>query len=144
MARVSTYLNFPGTAEKAFIFYKSIFGGDYIDGIMRFGDFPPPPGAPEMDEQTKNMVMNIQLAILGGHVIMATDAPSSMGFSFIAGNNVHIQLETDSKEETDNLFTQLSSGGIITMPLEDTFWGAYYGSCTDKFGVHWMLNFMKS
>jgi PhnB protein len=141
MARTSTYLNFPRNTEEVFDFYKSIFGGEFSgNGIARFGDFPPPPGAPQLAEEDKNLIMHIELPILGGHVLMATDAPESMGFKVNAGNNVHIMLEPDTKEETKRLFEALSAGGVITMELQDMFWGAYYGSCTDKFGIQWMFN----
>lgn len=141
MARVSTYLNFSNTTEEAFNFYKSVFGGEFGGGgIARFGDIPASDGMPPIAEADKNLVMHIELPILGGYVLMGTDAPESMGFTVISGNNVHINLEPDTRAETKKLFDSLSPGGKITMPLQDTFWGAYYGSCTDKFGIQWMVN----
>ncbi len=141
MARVSTYLNFPRNTEEAFLFYKSVFGGEFGDnGPARFGDIPANEDMPPMAEEDKNLIMHIELAIPGGHILMGTDAPESMGFSVIAGNNVHINLEPDSRAETERLFVALSGGGKVTMELQDTFWGAYYGSCTDQFGVQWMFN----
>ncbi len=141
MARTSTYLNFPRNTEEVFNFYKSVFGGEFSgNGIARFGDFPPAEGMPPLAEKDKNLIMHIELPILGGHVLMATDAPESMGFNVNMGNNVHIMLEPDTKEDTKNLFEDLSAGGRITMDLQDMFWGAYYGACTDKFGVQWMFN----
>lgn len=140
MARVSTYLNFKDQTEAAFNFYKSVFGGEFIGTIARMGDVPPGEGMPPLSEEEKNLVMNIQLAITGGHVIMGTDAPECMGFNVIQGNNFHINLEPDTRVETKRLFEALSSGGAVTMVLQDTFWGAYYGSCTDKFGIQWMFN----
>ncbi|HLP81538.1 MAG TPA: VOC family protein, partial [Nitrosomonas sp.] len=68
------------------------------------------------------------------------DAPETMGFKLNPGNNVHINIETDTREETTNLFNKLSAGGKITMPLSDMFWGDFFGSCTDKFGINWMFN----
>ena len=142
MARVNTYLNFTNNTEEAFNFYKSIFGGEFSGGgIARFSDIPPMEGAPEISESDKNLVMHIELPILGGHTLMGTDAPESMGFKVNMGNNVHVSLEPDSREETKNLFDALSAGGKVTMDLQDMFWGAYYGSCVDKFGVQWMFNF---
>ena len=138
MARVATYLNFSRNTEEAFNFYKSIFGGEYT--IARFRDIPPSDGMPPTAEEDKNLVMHIELPILGGHMLMGTDAPESMGFKMNFGNNVHINLEPDSKAETKKLFDALSAGGKITMPLQEMFWGAYYGSCVDKFAVHWMFN----
>ena len=144
MARVNTYLNFPRNTEEAFNFYKSVFGGEFSGGgIARFSDIPAGDGMPPLPEQDKNLVMHIELPILGSHVLMATDAPETMGFNVNFGNNVHISLEPDSREETKRLFDALSAGGKVTMDLQDMFWGAYYGSCTDKYGVQWMVNFPK-
>lgn len=140
MARTSTYLNFTNKTEEAFAFYKSIFGGDYVGKVARFGDIPPQSGVPKLSEEDKNLIMHIELVITGGHHLMGTDAPASMGFKVVAGNNVHLNLEPDTKEEATRLFHALSAGGKITMPLQDMFWGAYYGSCTDKYGINWMVN----
>ena len=141
MARTSTYLNFSRNTEEVFNFYKSIFGGEFSgNGIARFGDFPPPEGAPQLADEDKNLILHIELPILGGHVLMATDAPESMGFKITPGNNVYIMLEPDTKDETKRLFGALVSGGKVEQELQDMFWGAYYGSCTDKFGTHWMFN----
>jgi len=141
MARVSTYLNFPHHTEEAFNFYKSIFGGEFGgDGFNRFSDIPPVDGQPPVNEEAKNLVMHVELPILGGHMLMGTDAPESMGFKVNPGNNVHINLEPDTRSETKRLFEALSAGGKVTMDLQDMFWGAYYGSCTDNFGVQWMFN----
>ncbi len=142
MARVSTYLNFPHHTEEAFNFYKSVFGGEFGgSGIARFGDIPATEGMPPLAEAEKNLVMHIELPILGGYLLMGTDAPESMGFSVNFGNNVHLNLEPDTRAETKRLFDALASGGTITQDLQDMFWGAYYGSCTDQFGVQWMFNF---
>ncbi len=143
MSRTSTYLNFPRNTEEAFNFYKSVFGTEFVDnGISRFGEIPAQEGAPPMAEADKNLVMHVELPILGGHIMMGTDAPESMGFNVIMGNNVHINLEPDTKQETKKLFDALSSDGKVTMELADMFWGAYFGSCTDKFGIHWTFNCM--
>jgi PhnB protein len=90
------------------------------------------------------MVMHIEYPILGGHKLMGTDAPEEMGFKVNAGNNHYIMLEPDSKEDADRIFKALSTGGKVEMPLEDMFWGAYYGSLADKYGVQWMVNVSKS
>lgn len=140
-ARASTYLNFAGNTEEAFQFYRSVFRTEYIGKIHRFGDMPPQEGAPPLPDSIKNLVLNVALPILGGHVLMGTDSVPEMGFSVKQGNNVHINLEPDSREEAERLFRELSAGGEVQMPLQDMFWGAYYGSLRDKFGVHWMVNY---
>jgi PhnB protein len=140
MSRVSTYLNFPRSTEEAFNFYKSVFGGEFTSEISRMGDVPQPEGAPAGAEEDKNLVMHVELPILGGHVLMGTDAPESMGFTLNFGNNVYINLEPDTRVETDRLFAALSEGGKVGMPLQEMFWGGYFGSCTDQYGVLWMFN----
>lgn len=141
MAKVSTYLNFPRNTEEVFNFYKSVFGGEFSEyGIMRFGDVPASDEMPPLPEEDKNLVMHVELPIMGGHVLMGSDAPESMGFKLNSGNNVYIMLQPDSRDETENLFSALSAGGVIIQPLQDMFWGDYYGSCTDKYGVQWMFN----
>lgn len=140
MARVSTYLNFNGKTEEAFVFYRSVFGGEFNGGIHRFKDAPPAPGQPPLDVATGNMVIHVELALLGDHVLMGTDAPESMGFKLVQGNNAHINLEPDTRAEAERLFNGLSAGGKVEMPLQDMFWGAYFGSFRDKFGTQWMVN----
>jgi PhnB protein len=141
MARTNTYLNFSRNTEEAFNFYKSVFGGEFGGGgVARFSDIPASPEMPPLADADKNLIMHIELPITGGHVLMGTDAPESMGFTVNFGNNVHISVEPDTRKETEKLFAALSAGGKVTMELQDMFWGAYYGSCTDKFGVQWMFN----
>ena len=144
MARTSTYLNFARNTEEAFNFYKTVFGSEFTGNrIARFRDIPPAEGMPPMPEEDKDLIMHVELPIVGGHMLMGTDAPESMGFQVNVGNNVHINLEPDTKKETQKLFNALSAGGQVTMELQDMFWGGYFGSCTDKFGVNWMFNCME-
>ena len=140
MARVSTYLNFPGTTEAAFNFYKSVFGTEFTSPIQRFKDIPTSPDQPPIPEAAKNLVLHVELPILGGHVLMATDADESMGLTVAHGNNMHINLEPDTRAETERLFNALAQDGNVEMPLADMFWGGYFGSFEDKFGIRWMLN----
>jgi PhnB protein len=140
MASVGTYLNFPRNTEDAFNYYKSVFGGDFAGNIMRFSDTPPEEGAPPLAEADKNLVMHVALPILNGHMLMGTDAPDSMGFKVNFGNNSYICLSPDTRVETKRLFEGLSAGGKVEMDLQDMFWGSYFGSCTDRFGVQWMFD----
>jgi PhnB protein len=141
MAATNTYLNFSRSTEEAFNFYRSVFGGDFVGEIKRLGEVPPEEAMPPLSESDKNLIMHIALPILGGHLLMGTDAPESMGFALTQGNNVHISLDPDTKEEMERLFQELSEGGKIAMPLRMMFWGAYFGSFSDKFGINWMINF---
>jgi len=142
MAQTGTYLNFQRNTEEAFNFYRSVFGGDFVDGkISRFSEIPLQEGMPPLAEEDKNLVMHVSLPILGGHLLMGTDAPESMGFKVNFGNNIYISLHPDTREETNRLFKALSEGGKVEQELQDMFWGDYYGSCTDKYGVQWMFNF---
>jgi PhnB protein len=140
MAKTSTYLNFKGSTEKAFHFYKEVFKTEFLGPIHRMGDVPEAPGMPQLSPEEKQLVMHIALPILGGHVLMGTDTLESMGHELIVGNNVSINLEPDTRGEAERLFKELSREGKITMPLQDMFWGAYFGAFTDRFGVNWMIN----
>jgi PhnB protein len=140
MARTSTYLNFMGNTEAAFEFYRSVFKTDFNGPIARLGDVPPGPGMPQLSDADKSKVMHIELPIVGGHVLMGTDAIESLGHHLTFGNNVSINLEPDTREEAKRLFDALAEGGKVGMALADMFWGAYFGSLTDKFGVMWMVN----
>ncbi len=139
MARVSTYLNFARTTEAAFTFYKSVFGTEFLMPVVRYKDIPAQPGQ-ALVESDQNLVMHVELPILAGHVLMGTDVTESMGYPLKPGNNVHINLEPDTRSETRRLFELLSDGGKVDMPLEEMFWGGYYGSLTDRFGIRWMFN----
>jgi uncharacterized glyoxalase superfamily protein PhnB/uncharacterized protein YndB with AHSA1/START domain len=143
-ARVLTYLNFPGNTEEAFHFYKSVFNAEFINGIQRFDSIPPDPKRPPIAENVKKMVLHVELPILGGHILMGTDAPKEFGMTVNNGNNMHINLEPESREEAKRLFDKLSADGIVEMPIQDMHWGAYFGSFRDKYGVNWMINYQES
>ena len=121
MSRTSTYLNFPRNTEEAFNFYKSVFGGEFVGGINRMGGAPAGSGQPPLAEADKNLVMHVVLPILGGHMLMGTDAPESMGFKVNMGNNMYINLEPDTKEEAEKSFPWLREywetfGGFFARP----------------------------
>lgn len=138
MATINPYLNFDGKTEEAFNFYKSVFGGEFIGGLSRFKEAPE---GDKLPENEKERIMHVALSLGNGNVLMGSDIMPSMGHSLSVGNNCHITIQPDSKEEADRLFNGLSEGGQVTMALEDTFWGAYFGMLTDKFGVQWMVNY---
>jgi PhnB protein len=137
MKSINSYLNFPGNTEEAFNFYKSIFGGELV-GLTRFKEIPE--GA-KLNADEKEKIMHVSLPVGNGNVIMGTDALESMGHKLTSGNNFHIAVEADSKEEADKIFVSLSGGGKVTMPLADTFWGAYFGMLNDNFGIQWMVSY---
>jgi PhnB protein len=139
MASVATYLNFMGNTEEAFTFYKEVFGTEFQGPIMRVGDGGGP-GMPELTEAERSMIMHIELPILAGHVLMGTDMLESMGHQLRIGNNTTISLMIDSREETERLYGLLAEGATDCAPLQDMFWGAYWGVCLDRFGVRWMFN----
>ncbi|MBX7127436.1 MAG: SRPBCC domain-containing protein [Cyclobacteriaceae bacterium] len=140
-ARTASYLNFPGNTEEVFRFYQSVFGTEFIGrGLVRFSELPPDPSMPPLAEHVRKMVLHVELPITGGHVLMATDAPPEMGFKLVQGNNMHINLEPDTRDEAKRLFEELSAGGTVTMALQDMPWGSYFGSFTDRYGINWMVN----
>ncbi|WP_312075771.1 VOC family protein [Chryseobacterium sp.] len=137
MAKLNSYLNFDGKAEEAFNFYKSVFGGEFLGEIYKMGNAP---GTENLSEEEKNRVMHVALPI-GGDLLMGSDIVPSFGQSLIVGNSNYVSVFPDSREEADRLFNGLSDGGNIEMPIEDQFWGDYFGSFQDKFGVYWMINY---
>jgi len=139
MPAINPYLNFPGNTEDAFNFYKSVFGGEFLT-LQRFKDTP---DAGNLPPGVENQVMHVALPIGKNNILMGTDAPESMGFSLTVGTNQYICISPDSREEATKLFDGLSAGGKVEMDLQDMFWGAYYGSLTDRFGVKWMVNYSK-
>ncbi|MBS1552853.1 MAG: VOC family protein [Bacteroidetes bacterium] len=139
MTTINPYLTFNGNCEEAFNFYKSVFGGEF-PYIGRFKDMPSQDPIPENEAQK---IMHVSLPVGGNTVLMGSDSLESYGKKHQPGNNFSISVNTDTKEETERIFNGLSEGGNITMPLMDTFWGAYFGMATDKFGIQWMINYDK-
>ena len=140
MASVNVYLNFDGNCEQAFTFYKSVFGGEF-QYIGKFKDMPPQEGMPPMSEEMGNRIMHVSLPISKETMIMGSDTGGEWAASYKQGNNFSISINASSKEEADRLFNGLSEGGQVTMPLNNTFWGDYFGMLTDKFGINWMMSF---
>ncbi len=132
---LNTYLTFDGNCREAFEFYQSVFGGEFVT-IQTFGDAPHDIGIPE-DESGR--IMHVSLPI-GSSVLMGSDTSAQFGPPHVVGNNFSISYAPESKEQADELFAKISEGGAVTMPLEDAFWGSYFGSCTDKFGINWQFN----
>lgn len=140
MAKINPYLHFLGNAEEVFNFYKSVFGGEFA-AVMRYGDMQSQEGCENLSDEDKQKIMHIALPISDGHVLMATDAVGEYAEDAIIGNNISLSVSADTKEEADKFFNGLADGGETTMPLGDTFWGAYFGMCKDKFGMNWMVNY---
>ena len=138
MAQINPYLIFNGDCEAAFLFYKSVFGGEF-PFIGKFSDMPPAEGQEPLSEQDKNRVMHVSLPI-GETILYGSDSNTQSG-DVKMGENVSISINAESRAEADKIFIGLSENGVIKMPLTDTFWGAYFGMFIDKFGIHWMINF---
>jgi PhnB protein len=141
MATTNTYLNFNGNCEEAFNLYKSVFGGDFIS-FSRFGEMPESDDY-KVPEGDKNKIMHVSLPI-GTSILMGSDTGGDWAPTFVQGNNFSVSVTPESKQEADTIFNALSKGGQITTPLHNTFWGAYFGMITDKFGINWMVNFQES
>ncbi|WP_339662686.1 VOC family protein [uncultured Polaribacter sp.] len=137
MAQINPYINFNGNAEEAFLFYKSVFGGEF-KMMMRFGDMPNPEFP--IPEAENNKIMHIALPI-GNNILMGNDVPSFMGVVNENENRSKISISAESREEAEKLFNGLSAGGKIEMPLENSQWGSYFGMFRDKYGIEWMVDF---
>lgn len=139
MATINPYITFDGQCEEAFRFYESAFGTTILQW-NKFGDMPPSEGMPAVDDSYKNRIMHVSLPISKETILMGSDSLPGMGENKI-GNNFSVSINTESKAEAEQLFSKLTVGGTITMQLQDTFWGAYFGMWTDKFGINWMVNY---
>lgn len=134
--KLNPYLNFDGNAEEAFRFYQSIFGGEL--SMQRMHEAP---GLDNLPEEEKNYLMHVSLPIGDNQYLMASDCLKSHGHVLKKGNNNYISLEVDSRAEADRIFNGLSDGAQIEMPITDMYWGDYFGSLIDKFGVCWMIGY---
>ena len=137
MATINPYINFNGNAEEAFTFYRSVFGGEF-GAITRFKDiasaeFPIP-------EHEANKIMRITLPI-GNNILIANDVPESMGRVNENENRSKIAITADSKEEAGRIFNELSSGGAVEMPLEESPPGSWFAMFRDKYGIEWTVEY---
>jgi PhnB protein len=137
--KIHPYLNFDNKTEEAFRFYEKALGGKLTE-IHRFGSMPTQDGF-ELTAEQKALVMHVGLALPDGQMIMASDTLAGMGPGRVEGNNISISVHPDSRQEADRVFNALAQGGTITMPIADQFWGDYFGSLTDRFGINWMVNY---
>ena len=136
---LSTYLFFDGNCREAFEFYRSVFGGEF-EAVQTFGDGPPDMNVPEAE---KDRIMHVSLPI-GSSVLMGSDSTSAFGPAPVAGDNFAISIDGESREHCDEIFAKLSEGGTVKMPMEETFWGDYFGTWVDRFGINWMVSYQLS
>ena len=136
MKSVDFYLHFNGNCEKAMNFYKAIFGGDFIR-VQRYSEIP---GSEKMSDEDKEKMIHMSLKLSEHSLLMGSDVVTKMVDGVSYGNNYHICLQAANDREADKVFAALSENGVIEMPMNKTFWGAYFGMCIDKFGVQWMIN----
>lgn len=135
MPTINPYINFNGNAEEAFNFYKSVFGGEF-ESVVRFKDLESPDF--QVPENEANKIMRITLPI-GGNILIANDVPESMGRVNENENRSKIAVSAESRAEADKIFTGLSAGGSVEMPLGDSPWGTYFAMLRDKFGIEWTI-----
>ena len=140
MATVNVYLNFNGNCEEAFNFYKSVFGREF-PYIGRFKDMPPQEGMRPLPKDMENKIMHVSLPISKETMLMGSDTGGEWASSFIQGNNFSLSINTESQEEADRLFNELSKGGKVTIAMNNTFWGDYFGMFADQFGINWMVSY---
>jgi PhnB protein len=138
MASVNPYLLFNGNCEEAFLFYKSVFGGEF-PYIGKFKEAPEDENSSKLSEEDLNRIMHVSLPI-GNTILMGSDSHPAYG-DVVFGSNFQVSVNVESTEEADRIFNGLSVGGSIYMPMNKTFWGAYFGMFKDKFGISWMVNF---
>ena len=142
MEKLSPYLTFPGNCEEAFNFYKSVFGREFLY-VGRFSDMPSDEGY-EIPDYKMNKIMHIALPIGKDMLLMGSDSGEDWGSGALSvGNNVSLSITAETKEQADRYFESLCSQGKMTMQIGDVFWGSYFGMCTDRFGVSWMVSYSK-
>jgi PhnB protein len=131
---LNTYLTFEDNCREAFEFYRSIFGGEFTF----ISTFREGPEDMEIPEEHLDRIMHVSLPI-GNSVLMGSDSSSAFCPPLVVGNNFSLSFEAENKEHADAVFAKLSDGGAVNMPMADAFWGAYFGACTDKFGINWQV-----
>jgi len=136
MATVNAYLSFNGNCEEAFNFYKSVFGGEFTT-LQRFKDMPSEYKIPEEEGEK---IMHIFYRFSKETCLMGCDSSSSMFGEAVIGDNFSLSVSVETDEECTRIFNALSQGGEVTMPLQKVFWGALFGSFTDRFGINWMIS----
>ncbi|PWD98852.1 VOC family protein [Marinilabilia rubra] len=139
MTTVNIYLTFNGNCREAFEFYKSVLGGEF-PYVGTFGEMPPQEGMQPVPEDKKGQIMHMSLPVSQETQLMGSDTIEGFGPPVTSGNNFSINISTDSAKEADRIFKGLSEGGKVIMPMDKTFWGAYFGMLTDQFGINWMIN----
>lgn len=142
MTVVNPYLNFQGNCEEAFNYYREVFGGEF-SYLGRFGEMPPQEGVSISEEQA-NQIMHMSLPISKETILMGSDAGGEWAPKLVVGNNISLSITAETKEDADRFFAMLSDDGKVTMPMDQTFWGDYFGMCTDKFGINWMISLGES
>ena len=138
MTVVNPYLTFQGNCEEAFNHYKKVFGGEF-SYLGRFGEMPPQEGV-TVSEEDANKIMHMSLPISKENILMGSDSGGEWAPNLMVGNNISLSITAETKEDADRFFAMLSDGGKVTMPMDQTFWGDYFGMCTDKFGINWMIS----
>ncbi len=138
MAQINPYIHFSGNAEEAFLFYRSVFGGEF-SRVTRFRDFSF--SERPFAETEANRIMHIALPVGTSNVLMGSDVPEFLGRVNEEENRSKISISVESKEEADRLFNGLSAGGKVEMPIGDSPWGTYFGMFRDKYGIEWMVDF---
>lgn len=139
MATINSYINFNGNCEDAFNYYKEVFGGEF-SMLSRFSEMPPQEGM-ELSEADMNKIMHVSMPIGKEAALMGSDVGGEWATELKVGNNITLSITADSKEQANRFFYMLSEGGVVTMPMDMTFWGSYFGMCTDKFDINWMISF---
>ena len=134
--QLTPYIIFNGNCEEALKFYEKALGGQIKD-LMRFQGSPV-----ENMTDNKQKVMHSHFAVDGNILFMASDSGQG-GPEARSGGMVHLSLNFTDAGRIENVFAAMSDGGQVTMPLQDTFWGATFGMLQDRFGVSWMFNYDK-
>ncbi|WP_342644404.1 VOC family protein [Mucilaginibacter sp. CSA2-8R] len=138
MRAINPWINFNGNAEEAFIFYRSVLGGEFTK-IVRFKDLQSDEFT--ISEEDANKLMYISLPVGKNNMLIANDVPGFMGRVAENENRSKIHLAAQSREEAEKIFAGLSAGGAVEGPIGDSPWGTYAGMFRDKYGIEWIIEF---
>ena len=140
MAKVNIYLTFNGNCYEAFTFYKAAFGGEF-PYVGKYKEMPPLPDGTTFTDEAGERIMHMSLPISSETILAGSDTGGKWAAHYKQGNNFSVSISAETKERADQLFNDLSTNGKVTMPLGKTFWGDYFGSFTDQFGINWMVSY---
>ena len=130
--QLSAHLSFNGQCKEAFKFYQQCLGGN-IQTMMTWGESPM---ADQVSSELRDKIIHATL-IVGDTALGGGDSPPD---AYEKPRGITVAIQIDDVADAERIFRELSEGGTVPMPLQQTFWASHFGMCVDRFGVPWMVN----